>query len=86
MSFMQVRGVERGSQGSSWDARSTLPLGFRQHLDGREIPMSASINVVVTPSHRITNVNRFADQETKQVPNPAYLHERHIVCRCCNIW
>ena len=41
---------------------------YAQHLDGRDIPMNASINVVVTPSHRITNVNRFADQETKQVP------------------
>ena len=41
---------------------------YAQHLDGQEIPMNASINVVVTSSHRITDVNRFADQETKQVP------------------
>ena len=25
--------MERGSQGSSWDARLTLPLGVRQHLE-----------------------------------------------------
>ena len=53
---------------------------YAQHLDGQEVPMTASINVVVTPSHRITNVNRLADQETKQVPKTrgGWILRRHF--------
>jgi hypothetical protein len=41
---------------------------YAQHLDGQDILLTTSINVVVTPSHRVTHVNRWADEETKQPP------------------
>ena len=39
---------------------------YAQQLDGQEVPMHACVNVVVTPSHRITHAKRLADVETKQ--------------------
>ena len=42
--------------------------------------MNASVNVVVTPSHRITHVNRWADEETKQSPETTgdWILRRHL--------
>ena len=46
----------------------TMKELYAQHLDGQELPPTASINVVVTPSHRVTHVNRLAGEEAKQCP------------------
>ena len=53
---------------------------YAQHLDKREPPLTASINVVVTPSHRVTHVNRLADGETKQSPKTRgdWIMRRHF--------
>ena len=46
----------------------TMKELYAQHLDGQELPPTASIDVVVTPSHRVTHVNRLAGEEAKQCP------------------
>ena len=53
---------------------------YAQHLVKREPPLTASINVVVTPSHRVTHVNRLADEGTKQSPKTRgdWIMRRHF--------
>ena len=53
---------------------------YAQHLDGVNLGNVTSVNIVATPSHRITHFNRLADEGTKQPPKTRgdWIMRRHF--------
>lgn len=53
---------------------------YAQHVDEICLAGTSAVNVVVTPLHRVTHVNRLADEKTKQPPKTRgeWIMRRHF--------